>query len=61
MSVWSVKVVLSVPAALIPGPTMPSHVVVISGWKSPWIQANCGLEHTGVPGGAGLGQSEAFT
>src|SRR5438270_9982978 len=43
--VWSVHVEESIPPCATPGPTMPTQVVPISGWISPWSHANFGKTH----------------
>ena len=39
-SVWSVQTSPVSPRFRMPGPTKPSQVLAISGWMSPWFQAN---------------------
>jgi hypothetical protein len=41
--VWSLKMLATRPCESTPGPTRPSHVFVMSSWKSPWFQAKSGF------------------
>src|SRR6185312_4714131 len=47
--VWSVHVVELTPFGAIPGPTIPTHVLPISCWMSPWFHAKPGLTHGLLP------------
>src|SRR5438874_218430 len=47
--VWSVHVVESTPLLSTPGPTIPSQVLPISSWKSPWFHAKPGLTQGFAP------------
>ena len=45
---WSVQVCESIPLLATPGPTIPTHVLPISCWMSPWFQANPGVTHSAM-------------